>query len=196
MALADILTKIEREAALEADRIRSEGDKQAHIVTADAEAKARKHADYRLAQARAKTEAVVETVYAKARVEGRDLVLKTKREMIDEAFAHAADAISKLGDDEWLAVFMPSIIEMGRSGEVVLLGSEDESRRIGLTDALAGIEGTTLTVSPEAAPFAHGVYILGDKTNVSLSVTEIIDTKRRVLEPKIAEILTAEKRDI
>ena len=196
MALADLLLKIERDAALEADRIRSEGAQQARKVLADAENRVRGHDDNRRALTRAKAEARVETVLAKARVEGRDLVLEARRDMIDKAFTSAADAISRLKDSEWLAIYMPFIIELGRSGEMVLLGSEDESRRQALSTALAGIEAASLRVSKDPAPFKHGIYLVGEKTRVSLSVNEIINAKRRVLEPKVAAILATEKSSV
>ncbi|MCL2024443.1 MAG: V-type ATP synthase subunit E family protein [Coriobacteriia bacterium] len=195
MALPDILEKIEAEAMAEAEKIRAQGTAKATEVIAEAEAKVRTHDEREQKLCRAKSNAAAETVVVAARVAARDAVLEVRREMIDRAFAAAAEAVSALDDEAWLTVFVPRIVAAARSNETVMLGSEDGARAKALTAALARIDstdGVRLTLSTDAAAFTRGVYLTGEKTSVSLSAVEVIEGERRVLERDVAAILAGE----
>ena len=189
MALPDILAKIEVDAAAEADAIRAAGAEKARGILADAEEKARAYDKRERRIAQSKADAAAETIRVEARVAARDSVLEARRETISATFKAAIDAVNALDDAVWVGIFVPRIADAVRSGEEIMLGSEDSTRKKALVAALADV-GISATVSKQAAPFAHGVYIAGEKTSVSLSVPELIEDKRRALETQVADILS------
>ena len=192
MALEDILEKIESDANAEAEIILAEAHRQADAIVAQYEAvAAAERAD---AHTRAEQGALqrAETIRVNARLRERDLTLALKRDFIERALAAVREAVAALPDDRYAALMGSEVARAARGGERYRIGRLDSSRAAAIDAALQRAwsqSGQPPVQAGEPAPFDRGILLEGDRTQVDLSVSAIVEARRREIEPVLAGAL-------
>ena len=196
MALADILTRIEADAAAEAGEIVAAAEVAAAMVDAETrETTERLHASI-VEQAEREARREADTILAGARLAARDRALAARAELIDEVMNRAHAALIALDDEAYAAFFADRIVRSARGGELILLGADDrprlEERILPAVERASAQHGETLealALGDEAAPFAHGVMLVGPRMRTDLSLDAIVDERRGELEMIVSDVL-------
>lgn len=192
MALADIIGRIEADAAAEALAVTQAAEEAAAKTRAAAETTAERTSVARTERAEREAEAEAQTVRANARLAARDAALAEKRRLIDAALSALADAVVALPDAEYARFLGERIAAGARGGETVRIASADAGRLAkSLPDVMAkAAPSVELTYSPEPAEgIAHGVVLQAERSRVDLSVEAIVEERREELTMLVSRIL-------
>ena len=191
MALADILSKIEGDALIEAEELVSQAERSAEETLAEARERAEREAAETIERGRRAAESEAETIRASARLAARDTALAARRDLIRETLERAAGAIAALPDERYTALFASHIATAARGGETVQVASADAKRLGGLEAAVraAGGDGLGLVYSAEPADIEHGVVLLGTRARVDLSLAALLADREDELELRVSSVL-------
>jgi len=190
VALADIIAKIESDAAEEAAGIVAVAEEQAATRLADARSKAEAHTAEVLQAAATAAKREADTVVVNARLHARDAEVTARRALVEEALHAAAEAIAQLPDDRYAAFLASRIAGAAKGGESLSLGSEDAERATRVSAALSALApDLSLVVSDTPAPFLRGALLTGDRVRVDLSLDAIVEERRDELEMIVARAL-------
>lgn len=193
MALADIITKIESDAAEEAARIVGAAEERAAAIRDAAERQAAEYREATLAAAERDARREASRLVVTARLEARDVGLAERHKLVREALETAAERLAALPDDQYLAFVAARVARAVRGGDTLRLGSADAARLAGLADAVATLApGVSVAASPEPAPFERGVLIEGSRVRADLSLAAIVEESSDELELVIASTLFTE----
>lgn len=183
MALADILERIEADAAAESAQVADAARSRADAILAAAKAKAEAHVDEVVSAARIEAARDAETTVVNARLRGRDALVTARRALIDETLAAAAESIAGLPDDAYASFLAARIAVIARGGETLAFGSEDSGRAELVMRKLEAVApNLSLTAAPVPAPFARGALLQGDRVRADLSLGAIVDERRDEFE--------------
>lgn len=196
MALADILARIEADAAGEAAEIVAAAEAAAMLVAAEsAESAERLHATA-VEQARREARRDADTLLAGARLSARDRALGARAELIDEVMELARRALADLDDEQYARLLAGHVASAARGGERILLGGEDRERlRDRILPSVSSVAGERaavlddLAVSDEGAPFARGLMLVGSRVRTDISLEAIVAERRGQLEMVVADVL-------
>lgn len=202
MASNKIVDKIIAKAEEEAAAIRRESEDKIAAIKADYDEKIKEQAAKIAAKEAADSEDAGHRSDLMARLEGRKIALAEKRTVIDEAFAKAGEALTALDDEKWAALITKIVtqsVETGKETLAVPAADLDKYQRpFGggkamlerLNEALVATgKAGELTLADQAAPFANGVMILGEKSDVNGSFDVLLDNVRDGSEREVADIL-------
>ncbi|MCF7955154.1 MAG: V-type ATP synthase subunit E [Phycisphaerae bacterium] len=187
------------------EKILSEAQTQADVITSEARAKAadaQSELEKKLADYRQETAIIAENagkerkeqMLASARMRLQKEILTAKCELLDEAFAKAVEHIKDLSDSEYLGLIenlMAKAVETG--GEEVIIG-KDETR---ITDAFikqvnrklgTGFKGNLLLAN-ERANISGGFILRRGKVQINVSTEVLVAQAREKLEMELAEEL-------
>lgn len=183
MALADIIARIEADAAAEAAAIETTANERAEAVLAAARATADAHVADVVAAAERDAARDAETIVVNARLKGRDELVAARRALIAEALERAAERIAGLPDAEYASFLAGRLAVVARGGETVAFGGEDAGRAPAV---LAQVErlapGLGLVPAQTPAPFARGALLTGDRVRADLSLSAIVAERSDELE--------------
>ncbi|HSK48513.1 MAG TPA: V-type ATP synthase subunit E [Coriobacteriia bacterium] len=194
MALADIISRIESDAEVEAARITEAAQKRAAEIVAEAQRRAEAHHDSSLAEADTAAHREADRIVVSARLKARDEALVQRRALVDVALTQTADALAAAPADEYARFLAERVARVARGGETLRFGSADSARADAVVDALRVVApGLSLTVSSEPAPFARGALVEGSRVRADLSLNAIVEERRDELELVIASVLFAEE---
>lgn len=193
MALADIVAKIEADAAAEAARIIEAAEQRAELLRANARAQAAEHTESVVALARRDAERQAGTTVVGAKLQARDRGLAERGKLVDEAIAQLRLALVALPDDRYGAFLAARIAEAARGGETLLLGSADIGRMDSIAAAVdIAAPGLDLVIAETPAPFERGALLEGSRVRADLSLEAIVDDQRDRLEAVASEALFGE----
>lgn len=194
MALADIIARIDTDAAAEAGAIVAAAHERAETTLAAAREKAAAHLAEVTAAAKRDAERDAETIVVNARLAGRDALVSARRALVEETLAAVADKIAGLPDEEYVRFLSSRIAEVARPGETVVFGEQDAPRAASVLDRVAQVApALQLTASPESAPFARGALLIGPRVRTDLSLSSLVDEHRDRLELVAAAALFGEE---
>lgn len=181
MAITDILTRIETDAAAQAaDAVGAAKAEAARILDA---------AEATLAAERAAALAAVEhdageeaaTLLANARLVARDRLLAEKRAMAERVLDRACGALEAMPDAEYLEFVASGVKRAAIGGDTLMIAAADAKRLAGLEQRVSAL-GVHVTVSAEPAPIARGVLLTGDRVRVEVSPAALVaDHRDRLL---------------
>lgn len=190
MALADIISKIESDAAEEAATIVRAAEQRAGEIRVAAEAQAAEYRETTLAGVVHDARREASRVAVAAKLEARDAGLAAKRALVEEALEATADGLAKLPADRYAAFLASRIASAARGGEMLRFGSADEDVAGEVMAALERVApGLAVAVASEPAPFERGVLLEGDRVRADLSLRAIVDERRDELELAVSEAL-------
>ncbi|MHB1323537.1 MAG: hypothetical protein ACYCXZ_04220 [Coriobacteriia bacterium] len=177
MAINDLVTRIQSDAAAEAaallDGAKAEAD--AAIGRAKAAAAAERAALLEAAERSAAEEAA--TLLANARLAARDELLAHKRMRAERVLERAWQAVESLPDAEYLESIASAVAAASRGGETLQVAEPDAERLAGLGSRLEQL-GVRVRLSEDFAPLARGVLLAGDRVRVEISPTAMVADRR------------------
>jgi V/A-type H+-transporting ATPase subunit E len=199
MAFEDIVKKIQEDAQAEADSLLSLAQAEADAI----QGKARKESEELCSQLteKAKEQAKehgrrIETLAA---LELRKEILREKKNLIDDVFARAEEAIITRSPDDYRAFLKPIILAAVESGNEEIVSS-DRHRSLFTDDFLneinaeLGPQRGRLRLSAEEGAFSGGFILREGKKETNLTLKTLFQSRRDELEPKVADILFGKDR--
>ncbi|MDO8848861.1 MAG: hypothetical protein Q7W51_10805 [Coriobacteriia bacterium] len=177
MAITDILTRIETDAAAEAADVL--GAAQAESARIIAQAEAALDAERVAAIAAAEHDAAEEaaTLLANARLRVRDDLLGRKRALAERVLDRARGQLEALPDSEYLEMIAAGVAKAATGGGTLAVAAADAKRLAGLPARLDAA-GVRVTPASDPAPLDHGVLVTGDRVRQEISPAALIADHR------------------
>jgi vacuolar-type H+-ATPase subunit E/Vma4 len=193
VALADIIKRIESDAAAEAARELS----VAEAKTAELLDRAREDSEAESARAvevaRRSVEVEAATLVANARLSVRDQALTARRALVEEAFDAIVVRIEEAEPDAYVRFLAAGIVAGIRDGDSVALAEADAALLPAVRKAVeAGMTGVVLSWATEPAPLARGAYVTGPRTHFEVTARSVVEERRGGLEVDVAAALFGE----
>lgn len=183
MALADILSRIECDAAEEAARIERAAQAKGEELIAESTANAEAEAARIVAAATRDAQAEASTLLAAARLEARDRALAEKRSVVAEALEGVAAAIAALPAEQYARFLGGAIAAQARTGDVVALAASDLHHLEAIRETVHAVApGLSLTWSDEPAQIDRGALVIGGRTRAEITPQAIVAERRDQLE--------------
>jgi vacuolar-type H+-ATPase subunit E/Vma4 len=193
VALADIITKIEADAEVEAASIVEAAEQRATAIRAEAADRAMHARVSLLAEAEAEAERDASRIVASARLAARDEGLMQRRALVTETLAGVVDALASLRDTEYASFLASRVVAVARGGETLRFGRADSPLAGPVAEALrVAAPELSLDLSPEVAPFERGALVEGPRVRADLSLGAIVEERRDELELLVAQALFGE----
>lgn len=194
MALADIIARIDADAASEAADIVALAEEQAESMLAEVRAEAERSRERALVRARAEAASEADTVRASARLAARDRELAARGEMVQRALAEVERAIAALPADVYAAFLARRIVAAASGGERVQLAATDAALAPKVRAAVEkAAPGLALVWDDEPAGVDRGAVLVGDRVRADLSVSAAVAERRDELSMSIARALAAQE---
>lgn len=187
------------------EKILSEAQAQADVITSEAKAKAadaQSELEKKLANYRQETAQLAETagkehkeqMLASARMRLQKENLAAKCDLLNEAFAKAVDHVKNLSDNEYLGLIEDLMVKAVETGNEEVIIGKNETR---ITDTFikqvnrklgTGFKGNLL-LAKERANISGGFILRRDKVQVNVSTEVLVNQARESLEMELAEEL-------
>lgn len=203
MALEDIIEKIRTDAAATARSILDESETRARELISRAQAQADEESRVKLEAAHERALSDAETIRVNGRLEVNKVMLAARRELIDETYSALIDSIAELPREKYAALLAREVVRSAHEGERWTLGTTDVADTALVDAVVRAIEETLRSQGRSyslyydanlSAPFTHGAYVKGDRTEVELSPESIVNAHKRALEPLFARRLFEDTR--
>lgn len=195
-----ITQRIDQDAQTEIDQILGDARHQAAEILARYEAQAQKEAEELQARGEKNAAEREERLASVAQMEAKKLMLATKQEMLDKAFALALEQLASLPEDEYIAllaalaakaaatgreqlIFSPKDRE--RVGEQVVAAANEKLSQDGATEMLAG----QLTLSEETRPMRGGFILSDGEVEVNCAFETLVRLQRSEVSGEVAKAL-------
>ena len=166
-----ITQRIAADAQVEIDRLLADAQAQAQDIAARSSAQAEaERADWKACNAQLAAEREARLISA-AQMEAKKVVLATRQELLEQAYAKALQALCAMPDQEYTKTLAALLAEAAPDGTGSVIFSDDVKKRIGAeTVALANqkLKGS-LTLAEETRPMPGG-FILS-RGNVEVNCT-------------------------
>ena len=196
MAGNKIIAKIEEEARQDAAAIKASAQKKAEAEAARTVAKAKASAEEILQKSRADAEEAAGRLTLVAELQNRKASLASRREVVQEAFDKAAEALAHLPKEQWEKLILHMITTSHVTGhEVLYVPAKDRGiYEKGFLDTInkalkAQGKAGKLTLAREAAPIDGGVILQGEDCDYDGSFATLLEDVRSEEEYRVAEIL-------
>ena len=186
MSIEKITKKITEDARKEAEKIRQEAAAEATRIVDEARAEAdkmRHDVGKRGAIEKAK---IVDRRNSVADIDSRKMILAAKRELMDQCFDDACEAILSMKTDDYVNFLAGIVTKAGlTSGEVIL--NERDRKAVGglLIEKL----GDKFTLSDKIGKFAGGLVVHTDKVYMNGTLETYIDEARETMALDVASVL-------
>jgi vacuolar-type H+-ATPase subunit E/Vma4 len=189
MSVADIVRKIEQDAAREAAEMVRAAEQDAAKARGEATTEAESRTARALAQAKIAAEDDAQMRIAAARLAGRDRMLAEKRVMIERVLRQATEKLLASSDAEYAKLLAEEAASASRGSEEVLLAQADEGRLSDhLADALKAA-GAEVRIGGTTPDIGHGIMLVGDRSRVEVSVAAMVAAKQEECEATISRAL-------
>ncbi len=190
MNIEKITNKIIDDAASERDIVVNEAKKQAEEILAEAKVKAEEIEARAENRGRQEHEKQLASKQAVAVIDGRNLTLEKKQEVINECFERAVSELQGMPEDEYLAYLQGCGKTAGVSeGEIVLNKRDRDAYGEKLIEALNQNGDNKLVLSEETKDIAGGLMVKVGKTYVNVSVDAVLEELHDELVVECAKVL-------
>lgn len=177
MAITDILTRIEADAASEATAITGAAEAEAARIVAQAVSTVASEREAALAEAERGAAEEAAMLLASARLAARDDLLTRKRALAERVLERAVDALVALPDAEYLELIAAGVARAAAGGETLAIAPADAKRLGGLAKRLED-HGVRVTLAAEPAPIERGVLLTADRMRVEVSPASLVADNR------------------
>lgn len=138
----------------------------------------------------------VERLGSVAQLEARKLQLKTKQEMLAEAYDLAYKKLLELSEDQYAQLLTRLAVNASQTGTEALVFSETDRSRYGKRVVIAANElleqqgkAGKLTLSEESRPFQGGLYVQNGNVEVNCTFAALIRLEKEQAAKDVAGIL-------
>lgn len=188
-----ITERIRRDAQSEIDALLQEAGKKAESVKAAAEEKAAQRLSIGRRQNSDAAENHESRLVSAAEMEGRQMLLAAKQEVLEEVFSLAYQRLMSLPEEEFVELLAGFAAREGESGREELIFSEETKARIGekvVARANALREGAGFTLAEETRE-TDGVILRRGNIESNGSIAVALREKKQKMAAEIAEVLFA-----
>ena len=189
--LDKIIARMESDIRAECDALAASAAENAAAILRDCQAQA--DAVTRDSAQRAETQAAehLEHLNGSSQLACRQRVLAAKQQLIDEAFARAAQALAALPQAEYVDLLAALAAENGSGDEELLLSAHDrETVGAAVVDAAnAKRPGTAFRLSDETRDTGGGLVLRRDRVELNCSFTEKLRQLRQEESSAVAKLL-------
>lgn len=188
-----ITERIRRDAQSEIDTLLQEAGKKAESVKAEAEEKAAQRLSIGRRQNSDAAENHESRLVSAAEMEGRQMLLAAKQEVLEEVFSLAYQRLMSLPEEEFVELLADFAAREGESGREELIFSEETKARIGekvVARANALREGAGFTLAEETRE-TDGVILRRGNIESNGSIAVALREKKQKMAAEIAEVLFA-----
>ncbi len=190
-----ILTKIEQDAELAAQKVLDDAKEKAKLITLEAQQNREMLNKTMLAQAEQESVQMEERMHRMAELDDRKAMLSMKRGVIDEAFALAKEKLEKTKPAERRAFFLRKIAEFAAGEETLIAGADDADwfDEAFLKDANSALQKAgkpaKLTLQKAGEAGSSGVVLSHKGAQVRITFDSLLDEARAELEQAAAQVL-------
>jgi len=177
VAITDILTRLEDDAAAEAAAMVAAAESEAARIIAHARGTVASERVAALEGAERDGAAAAATLLANARLGARDGLLTEKRARAELVLKRAREALESLPDSEYLDLIADEVARTVRGGETLSVAPADAERLVGLKKRLESL-GLSVALSDDPAPVARGVLLTGDRVRTEISAAALTEDQR------------------
>lgn len=188
-----ITERIRRDAQSEIDALLQEAGKKAESVKVAAEEKAAQRLSIGRRQNADAAENHESRLVSAAEMEGRQMLLAAKQEVLEEVFSLAYQRLMSLPEEEFVELLAGFAAREGESGREELIFSEETKARIGekvVARANALREGAGFTLAEETRE-TDGVILRRGNIESNGSIAVALREKKQKMAAEIAEVLFA-----
>jgi len=193
-----ILSKIEEDANLTADRLLSDAQAKSAELKAASRDKIETMHQAMLAQAERDSKELEQRMQRMHELDERKALLGKKRELIDEAFALAGEQLAKAPAAEKRAFFLKQTVACAHGNETLIPGADaadwlDDAFVAEANAALAAAgKAGELALSGERRAGCTGVILATSGAEIRCTFDAYMEEARAELEQQVADILFAE----
>lgn len=192
MAIDDIVTRIEGDAAAEAEALLAAARADAERIVTDARTRADARAGRALEAGRIAAEREAATLVSSARLTARDASLTARQELDHEALSRLEAALVAIPAVRYAALLARELASSPLPDGVLLLGSADADRLGPVLPAALGAAGLKLKIGDAAAGIERGLVFSGDRVRVEVSPASLVYARRADLEAEADRALFGE----
>ena len=195
MNAQSILSKIEEDANLTADKLLSDAQVKSTELKAASREKIEAMHKAMLAQAERESKELEQRMIRMHELDERKALLGKKRELIDEAFALAKDQLAKSPAAQRRAFFLKQAVACACGNETLILGAEasdwfDDAFVADVNAALVAVgKPGELTLGSERRPGCTGVILATRGSEIHCTFDANMEEARAELEHQVAELL-------
>ena len=182
--MSDIVTQILEGAQYMATAVIVEAKAEAEKVIANAKAEAEAFLQKSREEIEALKDETIKRRITVAHLEARKILLAAKKKALDDIFARAAEAITSLPKEQYLAI-IEGMLSHAEDGDTVKIARKDKAV---ITSAfIAGVAKEKDISNPsEYADISGGIILSGGEVEKNLSLDVELRAFREELEPRVA----------
>lgn len=185
-----IIKKILADAEEKASQIKTQSEIDCDEVIASAESEAKKMMDEVLQNKQSVIDETVKRQKAVAELDAKKIVLKAKKDAIDEAFRLAKEQLNSLSSEKYFEVVSNMISTYAEDGDVVTVSAKDKKLITkAKLDKIATAKKIKLTLNKEYGDFEGGVILSGNGMDKNLTFDVELKTLRDEMETEIADMI-------
>ena len=189
--LEKIVARMEADTQAACDALAASAAENAAAILRDCQAQADAAAQDSAQRAAAQAAEHLEHLNGSSQLACRQRVLAAKQQLIDEAFARAAQALAALPQAEYVDLLAALAAENGSGDEELLLSAHDrETVGAAVVDAAnAKRPGTAFRLSDETRDTGGGLVLRRDRVELNCSFTEKLRQLRQEESSAVAKLL-------
>lgn len=185
-----IINKILADAEEKASQIKTQSKIDCDEVIANAKSEAKKMMDEVLQNKQSVIDETVKRQKAVAELDAKKIVLKSKKDAIDEAFRLAKEQLNSLSSEKYFDVVSNMISTYAEDGDVVTVSAKDKKLiTMAKLDKIASAKKIKLTLNKEYGDFEGGVILSGNGMDKNLTFDVELKTLRDEMETEIADMI-------
>lgn len=185
-----IINKILADAEEKASQIKTQSKIDCDEVIANAKSEAKKMMDEVLQNKQSVIDETVKRQKAVAELDAKKIVLKAKKDAIDEAFRLAKEKLNSLSSEKYFEVVSNMISTYAEDGDVVTVSAKDKKLITkAKLDKIASAKKIKLTLNKEYGDFEGGVILSGNGMDKNLTFDVELKTLRDEMETEIADMI-------
>ena len=189
--LEKIVARMEADTQAACDALAASAAENAAAILRDCQAQADAVTRDSAQRAEAQAAEHLEHLNGSSQLACRQRVLAAKQQLIDEAFARAAQALAALPQAEYVDLLAALAVENGSGDEELLLSAHDrETVGAAVVDAAnANRPGTAFRLSDETRDTGGGLVLRRDRVELNCSFTEKLRQLRQEESSAVAKLL-------
>lgn len=191
-----IIERITADSQAEIDQILREAQQEADAISARYAAQAEQEKADLLERGKKNAAERSERLVSVAQIEAKKMLLNAKQEMLDKAFALAAEQLKKLSDMDYLSLLASLAVASSSSGKEEIVLSPEDREKFGsalLRDANGLLEkqGRTaaLTLSSDVLPTGGGLLLSDGKIETNCTFETLLRLNRSEIAGEVAAVL-------
>ncbi len=193
--LEQILNHITGEASAEAAALQRKGEEEAAAILSQYQSKAEKEVKEILSRAKTESDHILERAKSAAALNERQLLLKTRQEILSKVTNKALEEMRALPDDAYfsLLLVLAKNYAFPEAGEMIL--SPEDKKRLPLDfserlrEALSEKEGASLTISEKTANTGGGFVLAYGNIEENCTFGALFEEKADLLSDAAYQVL-------